>query len=174
MSLAELTPSAINRSTNSHILIFNRVVQIIITKIMISSLLSWQLGPKVCFYNSGRDIEGTEQEEQLQLSSFPQLLEVFIQINICTWLFRKHIWFALALETGGTFAFFISPNSNITWNIKLTDAVESGVYSKLSICFSQVLLPKEEEELVESVIQMGKKGPIIFDRHFFTLERQHL
>ena len=83
MSLAELTPSAINRSTNSHILIFNRVVQTIITMIMITSFLSWQ-GPKVCFYNSGRDIKGAEQEEQLQLSTFPQLLEVFIQFNIYT------------------------------------------------------------------------------------------
>ena len=84
MSLAELTPSAINRSTNSRILIFNRVVQIIITMVMILSLLSWKLGPKVCFYNSGRDIKGAKQEEQLQLSTFPQLLEVFIQFNIYT------------------------------------------------------------------------------------------
>ena len=63
MSLAEVTPSATNRSTNSHILIFNRVVEIIIKFTMISSSVSWKLGPKVCFYNSGRDIEGAEHEE---------------------------------------------------------------------------------------------------------------
>ena len=66
----------------------------------------------------------------------------------------------------------LAPNFNI--NILIYQAVESGVYNKLFICFSQVLLPQEEEDLVESLIQMGKEGPIIFDRHFFTLARQHL
>ena len=39
---------------------------------------------------------------------------------------------------------------------------------------SQVLLPEEEEQLMENLIEMGKDGPIIYDRHFFILAKNHL
>ena len=37
---------------------------------------------------------------------------------------------------------------------------------------SQVLSPTEEEELAKDVTKMGERGPVIFDRHFFTLVGQ--
>merc|ERR1719234_1081578 len=37
--------------------------------------------------------------------------------------------------------------------------------------FSPILLSaNEEEELVEQLTKMGENGPIIYDRHFFTLD----
>ena len=35
-----------------------------------------------------------------------------------------------------------------------------------------MLNPNEEEELVEQLTKMGENGPIIYDRHFFTLVRK--
>ena len=34
---------------------------------------------------------------------------------------------------------------------------------------SQVLSHDEEEQLVDQVTKMGENGPVIYDRHFFTL-----
>ena len=34
---------------------------------------------------------------------------------------------------------------------------------------SQVLSHNEEEQLVDQVTKMGENGPVIYDRHFFTL-----
>ena len=42
-------------------------------------------------------------------------------------------------------------------------------YSKTS----QVLSPTEEEELAKQVTKMGGNGPVIFDRHFFTMVRKY-
>merc|ERR1719234_435387 len=36
--------------------------------------------------------------------------------------------------------------------------------------WSQVLSPNEEEDLVEQLTKMGENGPVIYDRHFFTLD----
>ena len=58
-ALAELKPSAMNRSTNSHILIYNRV-----------NILSFfekdpALGTKMWFHNNWRGVEESECPEQL-------------------------------------------------------------------------------------------------------------
>ena len=36
-----------------------------------------------------------------------------------------------------------------------------------------MLSPTEEEELAKQVTKMGENGPVIFDRHFFTLVRKY-
>ena len=48
-------------------------------------------------------------------------------------------------------------------------SIVTSKYCAQFICSSQVLLPKEEKQLVKSLVKMGKEGSIIFDRHFFTL-----
>ena len=37
---------------------------------------------------------------------------------------------------------------------------------------SQVLNPNEEEQLVDQLTKMGENGPVIYDRHFFTLVKR--
>ena len=58
-ALAELKPSAMNRSTNSHILIYNRV--------NILSFFDLALGTKMWFHNNRRGVEEPECPEQLLL-----------------------------------------------------------------------------------------------------------
>ena len=60
-ALAELKPSAMNRSTNSHILIYNRVNRI--EHSFYEKDLA--LGTKMWFHNNRRGIEESECPEQL-------------------------------------------------------------------------------------------------------------
>ena len=36
-----------------------------------------------------------------------------------------------------------------------------------------MLSPTKEEELAKQVTKMGENGPVIFDRHFFTMVRKY-
>ena len=58
-ALAELKPSAMNRSTNSHILIYNRV------NILSVFEKNLALGTKMWFHNNRRGVEESECPEQL-------------------------------------------------------------------------------------------------------------
>jgi len=89
-AMAEIKPTAVNRSTKSHILIYNRV-------------------PKC----GSSTVEGVLKD----------------------------------LSRRNNFSFHVSTN----W-------------------WSQVLNPNEEEQLVDQLTKMGENGPVIYDRHFFTLD----
>ena len=50
-----------------------------------------------------------------------------------------------------------------------------GIPSNFGTCnskTSQVLNPNEEEQLVDQLTKMGENGPVIYDRHFFTLVKR--
>ena len=52
------------------------------------------------------------------------------------------------------------------------DCDPMNMTTRRSSASSQVLKPMEEKQLVTDLIKMGRNGPVIFDRHFFTLVRK--
>ena len=122
-AMVEIKPSAVNRSTNSDILICNRVDQ-----------LKIQFQQVHCRYQNVAQVQ---------------------------W---KGCWETSVDRTTSRFTFHQTSGG-------ISSAFD--LFPTKKTFYSQVLSPTEEEVLVKQVTKMGENGPVIFDRHFFTLVRKY-
>ena len=122
-AMVEIKPSAVNRSTNSDILIYNRVDQ-----------LKIQFQQVHCRYQNVAQVQ------------WKGCWETSVDRTTSRFTFHQ--------TSGGISSAFV-------------------LFPTKKTFYSQVLSPTEEEVLVKQVTKMGENGPVIFDRHFFTLVRKY-